>query len=105
MLLNATLLWKRFLKASYAALLKNSQPPDPPCLPRELVPTMGPQAVACIIPKEGKRLFHSRASDELPVFVTLSVFVNVQNNRNVSLVGRHGSCWKVHTESSKAVKE
>lgn len=77
MLLNATLLWKGFLKESYAALLKDIQPPDPPHLPRELVPRMDPQAVACIIPKEGKCLFQARAGNELPVFVTLSMFVNV----------------------------
>lgn len=57
MLLNAALLWKGVLKESYAALLKGSQPPDLPCLPRELVPRMGPQIVACIILKEGECLF------------------------------------------------
>lgn len=41
-LLNATLSWKGFLKESYAALLKDIQPPDPPHLPRELVPRMDP---------------------------------------------------------------
>lgn len=79
-------------KKAMQHFLKDIQPPDPPHLPRELVPRMDTQAVACIIPKEGKCLFQARAGNELPVFVTLTMFVNVQIIRNVSLVGRRGSC-------------
>lgn len=82
----------------------DSQPPDPSCLPGKFVLGMAPRAVACIIPEERKCLFQSRASNDLPVLVTLSVFVNVQMNRNVNSVGRCSSCWKAHIESSKAVK-
>lgn len=46
MLLNATLLWKGFLKESYAALPKDNQPTVPLCLLVKIVPRTVPWAVA-----------------------------------------------------------
>lgn len=73
---------------TWAALLGVS---DPSCLLRRLVLRMVLRAVACIIPEESKCLFQSRASNDFPVVATLSMFVNVQINRNLNYVGRCGS--------------
>lgn len=81
MLLNSRCHGKISSKKTCAALPGKS---DPSCLPRNLVLRMAPRVVSCIIPEERKCLFQSGASNDLPVLVTLTMFVNVQMNRNVN---------------------